>query len=374
MMFVQNPFRRETMTANRLYDTFFREVRQLWPDLHLPVVRNLAWCMCGMYLSRSVQLQHIAAYIPSGAKLVSVTRRLSRFFRGAAVRVRPRYTPLARAWLIASAESVGEIRLIMDSTQVSAHHQLVMVALAFRRRALPIAWTWVAHQRGFSSACHQRALLSYVRTLLPQRIPVLLVGDSEFGSIELLRQLERWHWSYVVQQKSKHLVKLSHQRKYRALRRLAEGPGQRSWWPKTRLTKQELRTTMLLEWAAGEKEPWYLATNLETPAAALQAYRRRMWIDELFGDLKRHGVDLEMTHLRHIERLSRLTLLVAVLYLWLLATGVRMIRRGVRHLVDRRERRDLSLFQIGWRIVARWLRGGDLAFPGSIHLLKMSGG
>jgi len=272
------------------------------------------------------------------------------------------------------AKSVGEIRLIMDGTQVSAHHQLVMVALAFRRRAIPIAWSWIPHQRGFSSACHPRALLGYVRSLLPPGIPVRLVGDSEFGSVELLRQLERWHWHYAVRQKQQHLVQLRGEKHRQALRTLVQGPGQRTWFPEIRLTKQEFKTTILVEWAPGESEPWLLATNLPSPAAALQAYDRRMWIEEFFGDLKRHGVDLEMTHLCHIERLARLTFLVALLYLWLITTGVRTVKRGLRPLVDRRERRDLSVFQIGWRIISRWLINSELACPGPPHLLKVSGG
>ena len=48
----------------------------------------------------------------------------------------------------------------------------------------------------------------------------------------------------------------------------------------------------------------------------MQAYRRRVWLDELFGDLKGHGFDLEASHLRHRERLSRLTLAVVLLYDW----------------------------------------------------------
>jgi hypothetical protein len=362
------------MAVNQLYDTWYRQVRQLWPDLRRTLVRNMAWCLCGMYLSRSVQLQQIAMRIPSGAKLVSVTRRLSRFLWRGPLHVRPLYAPLAQAWLTAAAKSVGEIRLIVDGTQVSAHHQLVMVALAFRRRAIPIAWSWIPHQRGFSSASHQRALLGYVRSLLPPDIPVLLVGDSEFGSVELLRQLERWHWHYALRQKQQHLVQLRGEKHRQALRTLVQGPGQRTWFPEIRLTKQEFKTTILVEWAPGESEPWLLATNLPSPAAALQAYDRRMWIEEFFGDLKRHGVDLEMTHLCHIERLARLTFLVALLYLWLITTGVRTIKRGLRPLVDRRERRDLSVFQIGWRIVARWLINPELAYPGPPHLLKVSGG
>ena len=80
----------------------------------------------------------------------------------------------------------------------------------------------------------------------------------------------------------------------------------------------------------------------------LKVYRRRCWIEEMFGDLKTNGFDLEATHLNQILRLSRLTLAVVLLYVWLLAFGARLIKSGRRHLVDRNERRDLSLFRIGW--------------------------
>jgi hypothetical protein len=78
-----------------------------------------------------------------------------------------------------------------------------------------------------------------------------------------------------------------------------------------------------------------------------------MWIEEMFGDLKRHGFDLESTMLRHFERLSRLTLAVALLYVWLVSAGTRTVRNGLRHLVDRADRRDLSIFQIGLRYLER---------------------
>jgi hypothetical protein len=60
-----------------------------------------------------------------------------------------------------------------------------------------------------------------------------------------------------------------------------------------------------------------------------------MWLDELFGDLKGHGFDLERSHLRHFARLSRLTLAVVLLYDWLVTTGVGVVKRGLRHYVDR---------------------------------------
>ena len=104
-----------------------------------------------------------------------------------------------------------------------------------------------------------------------------------------------------------------------------------------------------------KKEPWCLATNLPDEKLTRAYYFRRMWIEEMFGDLKKHGFDLEQTMLRHFLRLSRLTLAVALLYLWSIATGTRTIRNGLRPVVDRKDRRDLSVFQIGLRMIERRL-------------------
>ena len=76
-----------------------------------------------------------------------------------------------------------------------------------------------------------------------------------------------------------------------------------------------LRHTLILHWQSGEKEPWFLATNLLHPQSTLRLYRLRMWIEEMFADLKKHGFDLEYTHLQHFLRLSRFTLVVCLLYL-----------------------------------------------------------
>jgi len=230
------------------------------------------------------------------------------------------------------------------------------VSLAYRRRAIPIAWTWVKQVRGHSSGRQQLALLQYVKGLLPRKSTVFLVGDSEFGSILVLRQLDQWRWFYVLRQKGNTCIWNNQQANWQKLSSFVHKAGQTAWFPNTYLTKQNsYPISVLVHWAKGEKEPWCLATNLPDRTLTLRYYKRRMWIEEMFGDMKGHGFDLESTMLRHFSRLSRLTLAVAFLYVWLLSSGGRFIRAGLRHLVDRKDRRDLSLFQIGLRILERKL-------------------
>jgi hypothetical protein len=310
--------------------------------------------MVGIFLSRSVQLHRIAAKIPGTARLTSVVARLMRFVNNPALRVRPLYQPIAREWLEFQAGTTGRIQLVIDGTKVGSGHQLLLVAILFRRRAVPLVWTWMRSVKGHSSAGTQIALLAYLQKLIPPGVPVVLVGDSEFEAGPLQRRLNQWHWRYVLRQKANNQVQSAEGQPWQRFRDLLTEAGQSVWMDEVLLTlKHALPVNLLAHWEQGEKEPWLLATNLPTRQATLQAYRRRMWIEELFGDLKRHGFDLESTHLHHFIRLSRLTLVVALLYTWLMTTGVRVIKNGLRHLVDRKDRRDLSIFQIGLRSVER---------------------
>ena len=144
------------MSINRLYHTWFQKIRQLRPDERVTRVRTLVWLMIGIYQSRSVHLSRIAGKIPGRALLLSTTRRLSRWLDNPAVRVREWYAPIAKEVLASMAASTGEVRLIADASCVGPGHQLLILSLAFRRRAIPLTWTWIRPCR----PAGPRALLS----------------------------------------------------------------------------------------------------------------------------------------------------------------------------------------------------------------------
>lgn len=344
------------MPINELYHTWMRRICELRPRQRITPIRNFAWLIVGIYRSRSVHLSKIAGKIPGSAKLLSITRRLSRLLDNAGVCVREWYEPIARQWLEAQWRCLGEIRLIVDATKIGFGHQLLMVSLAYRNRALPIAWTWVKHVRGHSTAIKQLALLNYVRLLLPVGAAIFLVADCEFGSIEVLKWLDQWHWFYALRQKSDTCVWVDQFTEWRPFGSFIRKAGGSLWLGRGYLTASHIYpTNLLVHWEAGEDEPWCLATNLPDRRMALKYYRLRVWAEEMHGDFKKHGFDLESTMLRNFLRLSRLTLAVALLYVWLISVGGRTIHQGLRHLVDRHNRRDLSIFQIGLRFIQRRL-------------------
>jgi hypothetical protein len=353
------------MSTNRLYHTWLAQIRQLLPQERITRLRIFAWFATGLCLCRSVYLSRIASRIPGATLRASKTRRLRRFLDNPAVRVRPWYQPVARSLLAGLAAQGLAIRLIVDGTRVGFGHQLLMVTVAHRRRALPVAWTWVKSRRGHSSVAKQQALLKYVKALIPPGAEVLIVGDSEFGDVTLLRQLEEWGWHYVMRQQGRFLVQVAGE-DWQPLGALVPHRGQKRWVAGGLLTaKYAYPVNLLAYWKPGEKEPWLLATNLPSQKATLRAYRRRMWVDEMFGDFKKHGFDLEKTHLRHFLRLSRLTLVAAWVYYWLVCLGSATLKNGRRRLVDRSDRRDLSIFRIGLNMLERRVgNGAPISFRG----------
>ncbi|MEZ4634510.1 MAG: hypothetical protein R2856_05960 [Caldilineaceae bacterium] len=70
--------------------------------------------------------------------------------------------------------------------------------------------------------------------------------------------------------------------------------------------------------------PGFLIVSVNIACSKL--YRTRMWIEEMYGDLKGHGFDLEATQLDDLERISRLFLGVCLTFVWLIATGSRVVK------------------------------------------------
>ncbi|MFZ1043868.1 MAG: hypothetical protein WCA79_09095 [Anaerolineales bacterium] len=201
MVLLQNILPGGSKADQRNLSYLVQRICELRPKQRKTQMQNFVWLLVGIYRSHSVHLSKIAGKMMTNAENESTVRRLSRFLANPAVDVRPWYKLIAQQWLQRQWERVGEIRLIVDGTKIGFGHQLLIVSLAYRHRAVPIAWAWVKYVRGHSTGQKQIALLKYVRSLIPLGAPVFLVGDSEFGSIFVLRQLDLWRWFYVLRQK-----------------------------------------------------------------------------------------------------------------------------------------------------------------------------
>ncbi len=342
------------MNNSQLYSKWRQWLMQQIPDTCESRLTNLLLLMIGLYQSQSVHLNHIASRFPIRAKKRSLVKRLSRWLDNQAVGVRIWYAPCAK-WLIESASSGGELNLIVDTTKVSQSNRLLCVAVGYQRRALPIIWDWVGYRKGHCTVSFQLNIWHDLYRLIPDDVEVSIVGDGEFGNVLVLELFDHWGWHYALRQSKNTKVILDRVDYECRIDEIQIERGQTRIYRNVLLTRASYRTHLVIIWRSTESEPIYLATNQVSVLKTWRLYKRRMWIEEMFGDMKGHGFDLEYSRLRHPERLNRLMLAVSLVYVWLISVGEYVIKHKLTSEVDRNDRRDLSIFRLGWDFLERRL-------------------
>ena len=361
------------MSGNHLQHTILQHKIESVLDERLPALRatrrhNLARLTTGIYRAEHVHLSKVADELPGSAQQTSKTRRLRRFLANEAVSPEGWYRPVALQLLRQAAES-GPLRLLLDTLELTGQRRLLVAALAYRRRALPLQWR-VDRTSGVTSAEIQQQFLARLSEAVPEQAEVVLIGDGEFHSVDLLRAAERKGWAYLVRLHADTYVRTGDGTGNGTGNGTGEGPswqqcqaldpseGTRRYIEEVRVTKEHAYgpVHLVYHWSEGEDDPWRLVTNLTPSYSVIRLYERRMWIEELFGDWQDGRFHLNRSRLYAPDRLSRLVLALSLVYVWLVAVASYLIKRGWRSLIDRTGRRDRSYLTLGARWIRRCLR------------------
>ncbi|WP_259219835.1 transposase [Salinibacter ruber] len=355
-------------------------------ELSKPQRRNLSWVIAGLHQAGHVHFSKVASKRVGSATLESKTRQVRRFFSNEQVDPQCCYEPVAELLLKQAIASGSPIRVLVDTLELSGERQVLMGALAHRRRALPVCWQ-VRRRTGVSDAEQQRGLLEALSKRIDDAcddegacddVPeVIVIGDGAFHSTDLMSYLSEKGWSYRLRLHSDTYVQLSNGKWTQVGDLAPEEGGENRYFNAVYVTKGDPYgpVSIAICHAEGEDDPWFICTDQpEADYLTLRTYSRRMWIEELFGDLEDGGFRLNRSRLYQPERLSRLVMALAWTYVWLMHVGVWAVKRGVRRLVDRTDRRDRSYPEIGRRYIQRCVTNGKPIHIGlKPYFRKLSG-
>lgn len=334
---------------------------QLLPDALATRRRALAQMITGLHLAEHVHLSKVAGRIAGTAQLESKTRHLRRFLGNEEVDPDRFYSPVRERLIELAAEGTktngtGSIRLLVDTLELSGERQVLMAALAYRRRALPICWE-TYRREGVTNAEQQISLLRALAGLFPEDAEVVVVGDGAFHSTDLMEFIEDQGWHFCLRLHVDTYVRTSGEGSWRQLRELVPEEGERRYLQEAVVTKDNEYgpVNLALCRAEDEDDPWLICTDRKASHATLRTYSRRMWIEQLFADLEGGGFHLNRSRIYPPDRLSRMVMALSWTYVWLMHVGAWMVKRGFRSKVDRTDRRDRSYVELGRRWLQRCL-------------------
>ena len=341
---------------------FANLITQLQRDLPLePLTRlvNLAAVAVGVLRSKSLQLGQIVTALPLDGTRDTLKKRVQRFVKNPGGTVEVYSEPMARRILQRLVAGGARIHVTLDRTEWG-NFNLRYVCVGWRGRALPLLWTPL--EPGASSFAEQQALLTVVAGWLPAQAEVLLLGDREFGTGVLAQWALQQGWGLCLRLRAHEYVCRAGATYFEMLPLVLLG--ERRFWSHVAFTQKHAVSglNLAMYWAPTAAEPWYLITTEPTCTLACASYAKRFRIEEMFKDFKNNGrgFGLELTGLRHADRLARLLLALALVYTWLLLWGAYVITTGQHKLVDNVRQPTLSVFQTGLRFVLRLWHQGQL--------------
>jgi hypothetical protein len=171
-----------------------------------------------------------------------------------------------------------------------------MASAIYQKRALPIFLIFL-DKKGASELREQQILLRPVIKLFKAH-KLVIIGDREFHSVELVHWLQRQGVLFVFRQK-KNTTFRENRRKFKSLSQVEISPGRKQFFPKITLTQKKGfgRFNLAIYWkrkykGKQEQSPWYLLTNLPDCETAVKIYGKRFGIEAMFKDCKTGGYNL----------------------------------------------------------------------------------
>lgn len=318
---------------------------------------TLGCLVAGLIHSGRAGVAAIGRHLPGDAYGKHKIKRVDRFLGNERVDL----AALSRVLLSWAACAEGRLVLALDWTDLPGGKKMLSLAAPTRGRSLPVHCRVVDERRMHKSQNWlEEGLLLELQTLLPCGTRVVIVADRGFGRARLMQRCRAMGVSFVLRVEGRAMFR--HRGHRQAVNRVPLRRGETVLIREAQYRDEKpVPVQLVLTWRRRMKEPWYLATDLDLPAAqVIGLYGRRMQIEESFRDVKsvRWGFKLRHVRLSQCRRYERLMMVLALATLFLVSVGARAERdrQHRRWMANTSRGRTLSWLTLGRMCWEEYLR------------------
>lgn len=319
---------------SQLYSKVETDFKDRLPGFHKSRREGLSLIASVILNTRSVNLMENAAALPR--EIGSIDHRyqyISRLLGNAHIDSDEVMQAYAEEVFRRQCDAGETVVLALDQSKINDGHEVLMLSVRLRDRALPVAWR-VRQTKGPIGWRIQRELLETVRSWLPEGACVLLAGDRFYGTARLIEWCQEAAWGYRLRLKGN--LTLQHQggevMTREIVKLLPDG-----------IVNAELYGTGVVTnigvlHEEGHKEPWIIAMNVTPSEYRILDYGMRWGIEAMFSDFKTRGFSITQSQIKRADRLTRLLLVLAIAMYWAVSTGV----TEEHHVAQRGEKRGFE--------------------------------
>jgi hypothetical protein len=307
MVFTRTTFKGEQMKHTGL----MTQLKASGLKLHRSRLEFLSLLMIALVQAKTVNLASLVGMMEGKAQVDSFYRRAQRFFQS---------LRLADELVLKHALGLHPQKrysLCLDRTNWKFGKldiNILTLAYAHEGVAIPLLWCLLP-KTGNSNTQERIALLERLLKFLPLEQIEVLLADREFIGGDWFAHLCEQNLPFVIR-----------------VRKDALGDG---WFylfkffqhlplGEHKVLKQRYAIFGITLAVAGVRladGDYVIVVTNRNPKQALASYAKRWQIECLFKALKSSGFDFEATHLKHLDRINTLLVVVSLAFLWALKVG-----------------------------------------------------
>jgi hypothetical protein len=290
-------------------------VRSVLPHLRKTQANYLNLLVTGLLRAKDCRLSRIAQALSDFGKLDTVLTRLKRAVRHPALAATANFTALSRA--VFSSLKLKKVVLVVDETTLHEHLRVLVVAVAYQQRCIPLAWVVTDDKWAASQVERICSLLDCIKPALPPNSKPMVLADRGIGtSPTLFTALTQRGWRVLLRITDHSKIQPTGSKRWETVRSLAIYKKTRAVSGKVFKQRGQVDACVFLHWDSKHAGPWCLLSN--DPTLDPKRYKQRWWIETMFRDWKSNGLEWEKSRLWKPARASVLLLALA-LALWMLA-------------------------------------------------------
>ena len=340
--------------------------------IHGARIALIAQMVIALIKVRNVCLSEIAAGFAGNAQISSNEKRISRFLKDfpfdmkSFCRFVSHFLPEGK-WVIAVDRTVWEF-----GTQKI---NILMLAVVYKGVSIPLMWKMLTKdessdigKKGNSNTQERIELMQeFIRLFGKERIEAVcadreFIGDEWFGWLnnEGIQINIRIKNNQKISDARGNEKKASH-----LFRDLKVG--------QTKTLKGKRRCGDVFVWVSGTRLPsgeLLIVVSFNNPETSLDTYAKRWQIETMFACLKTRGFRFESTHLKDLERISKLLAIVCIAFVWVYLTGSQL--DNLKSIVIKKHGyRAKSIFRYGFDYLRNLLLNITTRFDEFVKSIQM---
>tara|TARA_B100000674_G_scaffold445321_1_gene411524 strand:+ start:102 stop:1226 length:1125 start_codon:yes stop_codon:yes gene_type:complete len=297
---------------------------------HFSITSNALQCLVYMIVAiifvKTVNLMKAASAVPVNTKSSSIYKRFQRFIRFFKFSFESYFSLVSESFNLHHKSLI----LCIDRTNWKfgkLHINYLVISLTYGSHSIPLIWSLLTDKKcGNSDFQDRKNIIDKLLEIVPVSRVEVLLADREFLSSEFIEYLNDKGITFVIRSKENLIINNSKGQKSnlkKVFKNLSTNAskslkGQRLLVTKmVYITAKKLKTGELLI---------LVSNKANTDIDHCNYYLMRWKIELLFSAMKKRGFNLESTHIRDAERLSKLFFIVSIAFILAYKTGELLVK------------------------------------------------